>query len=525
LITALDFSRLQTPPHHGDVLVEPAAAQLAEMLETNRRALAALDVRLGGEPLSEIRRRLRAALGFGEGPLVVTGHQPEFIHAGVWAKHVVAVRLAEAVGGSAVNLVVDHDAPRVFAFTVPRVEGSRVRGVALRYADWPAGAALEGLPATTPAAADGLRDAVAEALGALYPPSQFPAFWKAYRETPNPVDWVDQAVSGRRAVEQQLGVVIADRRVSTSWSGPLLCTLLGDACRFAAAYNAALSDYRVAQGIAGTQRPMPDLDSAGPRCETALWIYRLGAPRRRLFVENSQGRIRLYAGAERVAEWPERDTATWAALAPRLAELAGWVVRPRALVLTLWARLALGDLFIHGIGGAKYDRITDELIRRYFGVEPPHMACVSATLRLPLPGARRRADELKRAYRAAQHAARDMRFNPERHLPAEVVEADVQRKRAAVAEAQRLRRDEPANHLRRREVFREIRALNAALTARFPEAVTAADDALREQQRTLQAHAVASSREYFFAMHRRADLALLLENLPQVTQLRSATIV
>ena len=31
----------------------------------------------------------------------------------------------------------------------------------------------------------------------------------------------------------------------------------------------------------------------------------------------------------------------------------------------------LSDLFIHGIGGAKYDELTDEIIRRFFGIEPP----------------------------------------------------------------------------------------------------------------------------------------------------------
>ena len=48
-------------------------------------------------------------------------------------------------------------------------------------------------------------------------------------------------------------------------------------------------------------------------------------------------------------------------------------------------RLFVGDVFIHGIGGAKYDRITDGLIRRYYQVEPSNMACVSATLLLDLP--------------------------------------------------------------------------------------------------------------------------------------------
>ena len=70
-----------------------------------------------------------------------------------------------------------------------------------------------------------------------------------------------------------------------------------------------------------------------------------------------------------------------------LASLAPWVIRPRALTLTLWVRLLLCDLFVHGIGGAKYDRVTNDIFRTYYRCEPPAMACVSATLRLPLPRA------------------------------------------------------------------------------------------------------------------------------------------
>jgi len=58
---------------------------------------------------------------------------------------------------------------------------------------------------------------------------------------------------------------------------------------------------------------------------------------------------------------------------------------PRALTLTLFARLILGDFFIHGIGGGKYDEVTDQIIRDYFGIDPPAFQVVSGTLHLPFP--------------------------------------------------------------------------------------------------------------------------------------------
>ena len=69
------------------------------------------------------------------------------------------------------------------------------------------------------------------------------------------------------------------------------------------------------------------------------------------------------------------------AAAQQLAELSsrGIKLRTRALTTTLFARLVLGDLFLHGIGGAKYDQVTDQIVRLFFGFEPPEFATISAT--------------------------------------------------------------------------------------------------------------------------------------------------
>ena len=44
----------------------------------------------------------------------------------------------------------------------------------------------------------------------------------------------------------------------------------------------------------------------------------------------------------------------------------------------------MAESFLHGIGGGKYDELTDELLRRFYGVEPPRFLVLSATLLLPL---------------------------------------------------------------------------------------------------------------------------------------------
>jgi hypothetical protein len=104
------------------------------------------------------------------------------------------------------------------------------------------------------------------------------------------------------------------------------------------------------------------------------------------------------------------DAITWEVFAA--LERRGIKLRPRALLTTLYARLVLSDLFIHGIGGAKYDELTDAIVRRYYQFEPPHFITATATCKLPLQYPWVEQREL--AVRA--QALRDLQYHPERFV-------------------------------------------------------------------------------------------------------------
>jgi hypothetical protein len=55
---------------------------------------------------------------------------------------------------------------------------------------------------------------------------------------------------------------------------------------------------------------------------------------------------------------------------------------PRALVLTLLARLVACDLFVHGTGGIKYDRAMEQWCHAWLGCSPCNAVMATATLRL-----------------------------------------------------------------------------------------------------------------------------------------------
>ena len=461
----LNFAALRTPEQDGQTLIEPEPARLAEAVAANRERIGDYAFSILDETVSTVRQATRVALGLSAGPVIATGHQPELIHPGVWAKHIVTSRLAAALGGTALNLVVDNDSPKTQGFIVPGVHDDVVRAERIEIPNLSPGYAYEHRTRLVGAQVDALRARVKGVMGDAFAATHLDLYFKAWAGQTADCDLVDQTIAARQAIERYYRVDLLERRVSSCWPHPLAAHIMLDASRFAARYNEALSHYRRAYRVRGKNRPIPDLVARDGAVELPFWLYGPDEPRRRVFVRASGGHIELMADTEPVGRLDAAGLAKTVTAAETLASLTPRVLRPRALLLTLWTRLFVADLFVHGIGGAKYDRITDALITGYFGVEPPVMACVSATLRLPLTRARTTAADL----RVARYRRRDLNYNPQRYLrrtPEVVTLTD--RRAAAIARSSQLRADEPNDHRRRKETYDEIHALNASMVAIDP---------------------------------------------------------
>src|SRR5690606_31457767 len=59
-----------------------------------------------------------------DAPLVVTGHQAELFHPGVWLKNFYAAKVARECGGTAINLIIDSDLCRSTAIRIPSGSGN-----------------------------------------------------------------------------------------------------------------------------------------------------------------------------------------------------------------------------------------------------------------------------------------------------------------------------------------------------------------------------------------------------------------
>ncbi|MEQ8787566.1 MAG: hypothetical protein RIC55_14780 [Pirellulaceae bacterium] len=440
------YRRWRAPRGDAAALVDPRPTAMSSLLAENMQRGRQYDVEVLDRPLVELTGQARRDLieaartytlayrdvaapcptersaSDAPPPIILSGHQPELFHPGVWFKNFVLGSLAASCGAAAVNLVIDNDVPGSAAIRVPAGSRAAPRIEKVAY-DRPL--------ADVPYERRGILDAAC-----------FSTFAQRVEQTLAPLAetplvgtplvgtlWPDAVEAARRS--PILGDALAQARHMlegrwglSTWELPLsaVCRqsswrvfaahLLSRLPRLHADYNGALLDYRRAVHLRSRTHPVPELAVEEQWREAPLWIWSVGEPRRRrLFAREIGGELEL---SDR-AEFRRRIGKSAAALVEGLTALAneGVAIRPRALITTMFARLVLGDLFLHGIGGSKYDELTDEIIRRFFGIEPPGYGTVTAT-RLLFPESIEQAaeDELRRIDRQL----RDLQFNPDRHL-------------------------------------------------------------------------------------------------------------
>ena len=148
-MTMPPLRRFRAPEGDGELLVDPAFDRIPELISRNRHLLDTAEVRIDGTPLSQFRRETRQELSVSIGPLILTGHQPELCHPGVWLKTFAAAGLAERLNGTALNLVVDADEVKVdLRCKVPvwDADPSRVRSVSVAFDSGPVDVAYESRP-------------------------------------------------------------------------------------------------------------------------------------------------------------------------------------------------------------------------------------------------------------------------------------------------------------------------------------------------------------------------------------------
>ncbi len=522
------------------------------------------------------------------GLIFLAGHQPQMFHPGVWLKNFALGALSRKHGAAAVNLIIDADATSETALAVPTGTAEDPRTVRVPFDRPDPKIPYEERAIEDRELFNSFGRRVVQELGPLLRGPIIERYWplvaERARETGNLgaclaqarhqlegqfwASFVVPASAGRRAAGRgpkqpaEAGTTNSGQpaeagttneagetlEVPQSW----LCKgeafqwfaahLLARLPRFRRIYNEALGEYRRLHHLRSRSHPAPELAEDGEWQEAPFWVWTAELPRRRrLLARAAAGEIVLSDREGWQARLPLSEEADAGRAVERLMELGrrGVRIRPRALMTTLWARLALGDLMIHGIGGAKYDWVTDRLMERFFGLRPPGFLVLSATLHLPIgrlvggdscvvggDSGRRLSGATASAtgvasysdsgttaaaeVRAIEDELRGMTYHPERYL---TQLETVPRSLDDLIAAKRGWIKTPQTPNNARERCHAIRAINAALQPRLEDRRERLTRWRAAALRKLRAGRVLGWREYAFCLHPEPALREFLSAL------------
>jgi hypothetical protein len=534
--------RLVEPP----IVPSPGTGSIEALVDNNRLLRTALDLRIGDMRLHELvaatRREVLMVAAEYTGsyrdvtrpadvadwiarPVIMGGHQPDLFHPGVWLKNAVLDAYARQVGGTAVNLVVDSDRCGRAIADVPVGTPAEAGFEPVPFDAAAAEMAWEERPVLDRACFESFGERASMLLSPLVPDAILRRWWPLVVDRARASHRLGLAIAqARHIVEERFGLETLELPVGELVKLPTVMVftgwLLAHARRLHEAYNDALSAHRRRHQVRGRGRPMPDLavrhDAAGEWIEIPWWLWSRDDPRRRrVFAATAPGMLALSDLETVRVELPisaETSPSKWIDALSRMEE-HGIRLRPRALVTTLLARLLVADVFVHGIGGTAYDSITDEIVRRLVGSDPPRHAVVSGTLRLPLepvfPGIE--SADPAAALIAVRRTIRDIAYHPERHLAArDDLPAEI---RELVAAKQRWVETVPTPALARRRCH-EIRAANVRLAGHAGGLVRGLEARATELTRAVKARRVlwARTHPWCFFPEKMLREFLLLEN-------------
>lgn len=514
------YRTYRAPSENGEALLAPPLHAAAATISGNQAGSRGWDVHFAGTPLEELRRVARSELvcdallysrkyrdvndATSDGAIVMVGHQPTLFHPGVWFKNFALDRVAKlkpagVAGTTAINLVIDNDVASSSAVRVPVIDSATglVRQESIAFDSAAGGVPYEQNRIRDRGMFDSFDVRLKEAISPIVAEPCVTPLWKYARSAVARCENVSCALAhARHRLEADLGLNTLELPLSVVCRSEAFAafaiSIISEISRFRDIYNDAIQQYRIHHGIRSKAHPVPELATKDGWTESPFWIYGDDSPQRKpLWVRATAGslelsdldkkHVRLTTPADRSHSASELASHTG----------AHWKLRPRALMTTMYARMILSDLFIHGIGGAKYDQLGDQIMHRFFGVAPPELMVVSATVHLPVSHLLPAGASVE----TVRQQLRNIRFAPESFAG----EVEVELPRPLLERKQQLLSELPKPGARL-AWHQEMVSVNQSLSAELTQVKRRLEGQLQLAKQAASSTAILKSREYSFCI-------------------------
>ena len=531
--------RLLVPRSDGTLFSKPSLAEVPELAKQNQlRFSESSEPIFFGRSLAEFRTwtrseildlagRYTSSLTGQPSPstagdlLFVSGHQPALFHPGVLVKNFAVAELANRTGGVGLNLIVDNDMLSTPTVRLPAGDFCEPTVHTVEFDEPQPPQPWEDATIQNAELFSSFPDRTVQALQPWKIDPLVTEIWPAACVVAKRTKSLVNALTAARCqLERNFGFGNLELPMSQLCDSEpfrwFFCHLVANLPKFRDVHNQVLDQYRSINRIRSQTHPVPGLTEHDGWLEAPFWVWSLDdKQRKRIFVRQLDGQIELSDGKTAFCKLTLNSESDIAAAVDQLATLAkqGLKIRTRALTTTLFARLCLSDLFVHGIGGAKYDEMTDRILSRFYQVSAPAFSTLSATLHLPFEQHFNvtQADVLR-----LNQLSRDLKFNSDRHLSdgrsTEAISL-IEQKRALIVQQQQaknrtgLSRNERKSHRwenhQRYQRFQKIDRQLVKFTETQQRQLSEEVQLLNQQ---LAANTVLEDREYSFCLYHAEKL-------------------
>ncbi|MEE8597179.1 MAG: hypothetical protein V3T09_05160 [bacterium] len=448
-------------------------------------------------------------------PIIQTGYPPILAHPGILIKDSLVNTIAEKTKGIGINMVVDNDTCHDNWLNIPNINRLEPSTEKIEFIPNLQGLAFEEAGHTDLTQLTTFKKDVLRILSNPDMKDTFTNFIDIGIKLCKEIQRLsDLFTSARCAYLQKFSINNLEIPVS------LICEtesflnfflhITKDIRNFARIYNAKLEEYRKLKRISSKANPLPDLKEKGHVIELPFWIWKENEPRKQLFASIiTDKQINLMYENIIVTSLDFCGNGNQSDNLQKLRNLIsiGIKIRPKAIVNTMYSRMFFSDLFIHGVGGAKYDLITDEIIRTFFGVEPPGYAIITATLHLPY----KPHDVSSEDIRKLKHVIKDMDYNPERYASGKIME-DAEMK-SMVNEKKKLITAEMHNGEEKHRTFSRLKQLNSLMKEKIEPLIEEREKETEEVEKKLIYNSIVTNREYPFCIYPESMLRELFSRV------------
>ncbi|MDB4678751.1 hypothetical protein OAE79_00300 [Rhodopirellula sp.] len=425
------YSQYRAPSQHGQALVSPSLSEACLLIKKNRIALE--QTATFQDMRREARRHLiSSAVQYtaqyrdtswtenavkDTAPILMSGHQPTLFHSGVWFKNFALSHLAKITDAVPINILIDNDIAGGSSIRVPAIDPANSRGRyhSVNFDHSAGGIPYEQSTIEDKSCFDSFAERVLKTIQPLVPSPCVVDLWEHAKTARNQGNQIGKVLAqARHQLERDLGLETLEVPLSKLLSShayyEFAIEILSDLSRFHHCYNDSVMHYRAAHRIRSSSHPVPNLQAVDQWLEAPFWIYgNDDSQRRTAWIKSAKEGILI---SDRHHRECRINLSHPRAAAEQLHELTDddFKIRPRALLTTMYARLILSDLFLHGIGGGKYDQLGDRITQSFFSVKPPEFTVLSATILLPGNADQDSCNRIPEV----QRAIRDTEYQPER---------------------------------------------------------------------------------------------------------------